>query len=386
MTEQAPAYEMNGCITAQDARSVLNTLVCEEGVGASTGELLVTAGTGMSVDVAAGEAFIEGDFAAWDGMYHTLNDGTVTKAIAAADPANARIDIVVVQIRDSQYSGVDDDGPIQVVTGVPSAVPVAPATPPSALLLAEIQVPAGATSSASYIIVDRRVVYKLCSGAQQGAIVESRQYTIPGSYTYTVPADAKRLWVRVVGASGAGGGADVTSAGQGSVGAGGAGGGYSEKMWSVGTAPGDIVPGASPSLTVGAGGVGVLGDTGGAGGSSSFNGSQSATGGNGGMLVVGVNGGTIGGGPGVGSGGDFNAPGGGGHAGFVSAGTILAPGHGGQSGMGQGGARNQISTVGFNGQNSTNGGGSGSANAASTATTRAGGNGGDGYVLIVAFR
>ena len=114
----------------------------------------------MSVNVAAGGAFIRGTQNANQGAYHVWNDGTVNLPISAADVTNGRRDLVIAQVRDSAYSGADDDARITVVTGTPAAVPADPslASFPNALVLARIAVAAGASSILTANITDLRPV------------------------------------------------------------------------------------------------------------------------------------------------------------------------------------------------------------------------------------
>jgi hypothetical protein len=102
----------------------------------------------MSVNVAAGGAFIRGTQNANQGAYHVWNDGTVNLSISAADATNGRRDLVIAQVRDAFYSGATNDARITVVTGTPAAVPVDPslASFPNALVLARITVAAGDTA------------------------------------------------------------------------------------------------------------------------------------------------------------------------------------------------------------------------------------------------
>ena len=167
---QDPSYLANGCVTAQGDRQVLSSLVCEEGIalGASGGgDLAVTqrgAGANMSVDVASGNAFVQGDTVGWQGMYHVSNDATENITIPAADPTNPRIDLIVAQVRDSQYAGATDDWSLDVVSGTAAPAPVAPATPASALVLAHVAVAASAASIVNANITDMREAYIPCSG------------------------------------------------------------------------------------------------------------------------------------------------------------------------------------------------------------------------------
>src|SRR5690606_34622714 len=84
------------------------------------------------------------------------NDAEVNKSIAAADSTNDRHDLVALCVRDSEESGSDNDGPIVVVTGIPSASPADPDLPENAIPLARVVVQANASSITSGDIVDLR--------------------------------------------------------------------------------------------------------------------------------------------------------------------------------------------------------------------------------------
>lgn len=113
---------------------------------------------GMSVDVAAGIALITGTVSAEQGPYSVYNDAAVTLSIAAADATNDRRDLVIAQVRDSSYSGADDDARLTVVTGTPDAAPVDPslASYPNALVLARVAVAANDTAITNGEITDLR--------------------------------------------------------------------------------------------------------------------------------------------------------------------------------------------------------------------------------------
>lgn len=260
---QGPAYLDEGCVTAQGDRQVLNSIVCGEGVTPGLGgELAVTergAGANMSVDVAAGNAFIAGTQASWQGMYHASNDAVKNLTIAAADPTDDRIDIVVATVRDSIYSGLDDDWILQVVTGTASPVPTPPATPDNSLVLAEVLVAAGATSIVDADITDTREYYTLCTGS--GVLLDTIVYTAGDTFDKADYPTLAYVDVEVQGSGGAGGGAAASHP---KFGAGGGSGGYCR----------GIIPeaslGASETVTVGAAGAGASGATGGNGATSSF--------------------------------------------------------------------------------------------------------------------
>lgn len=113
----------------------------------------------MSVDVAAGSAFITGTASALQGPYNMVNDAAVTLAIAAADATNPRHDLVIAQIRDNTYDGSGfRDARLTVVTGTPAASPSDPSLSayPNALVLARVTVAALASSITNANITDLR--------------------------------------------------------------------------------------------------------------------------------------------------------------------------------------------------------------------------------------
>lgn len=114
----------------------------------------------MSVNVAAGQCAILGtQNTIYQGLYSgALNDATVNLTIAAADPTNPRIDIVVASVQDAAYSGSNNQWLPQVITGTPAPSPSPPATPANSIVLAQVAVAANATSITSGNITDKRPV------------------------------------------------------------------------------------------------------------------------------------------------------------------------------------------------------------------------------------
>lgn len=165
MTETVPpAYlQASGASNAAKlARRSIAPLSFSEGVGSFNGanDLKVSergAGANMSVDVAKGGAFIQGDDTTDQGMYFVYNDGIVNKAIAAADGTNPRKDIVIAEVNDNQEGQSGDNWAISVVTGTPAGSPAEPALPPSALKLAVIDIPALDTTISNAQITDSRI-------------------------------------------------------------------------------------------------------------------------------------------------------------------------------------------------------------------------------------
>lgn len=110
----------------------------------------------MSVNVAAGKAFIDGTENANQGAYLAVNDATVNLAISASSPTNPRKDLVVAKVQDAEWSGATNSWSLAVVTGTPAASPAEPAVPANAVVLALVDVAANATSITNANITDRR--------------------------------------------------------------------------------------------------------------------------------------------------------------------------------------------------------------------------------------
>lgn len=126
------------------------------------------------------------------------------------------------------------------------------------------------------------------SGANLTSIREVQTFTSSG--TWTKPSFGTRAFVQVWGAGGAGGG--KTTAANNS-GGGGGGGAYSEGWFALSAL------GATVTVTIGAGGVGVSGSNGGVGGNTTFGSHITAYGGGGGGVDVGSGSGSGGGGGGI---------------------------------------------------------------------------------------
>lgn len=110
----------------------------------------------MSVNVAAGLAWVEGTEATTQGVYLVENDATVNKAVSAASGSNPRKDIVVVRVRDEDYSGVISAADVEVIAGTPAASPAVPATPANSMKVAEITVGQSASTVVSANILSTR--------------------------------------------------------------------------------------------------------------------------------------------------------------------------------------------------------------------------------------
>jgi len=158
-------------------RRVFDALGLQPGVY-DAGDLKVTqrgAGANMSVDVAAGRAWVRGlDSLSTQGSYHCESDAVENKVVTAAHATLPRIDQVVARVYDtSVIGGGIDTWQLEVIAGTPTsgaqasnpaganyragAVDLAAIAAPKTLIrAADIEVPAAASSIVNANIIDRR--------------------------------------------------------------------------------------------------------------------------------------------------------------------------------------------------------------------------------------
>lgn len=115
--------------------------------------LQVSPGSGLAVGVAAGSAWING--------YRYENTDALNLPLTTANGSNPRIDRVVVRL-----SQVSRSIRLAVVGGTPAATPIAPALTRTSdvyeLGIADVLIPAAATSIAANNITDTRLNTSLC--------------------------------------------------------------------------------------------------------------------------------------------------------------------------------------------------------------------------------
>jgi len=179
--------------------SSANTIRARGGVHPNLGQELVVTQAGspnMTVLVETGYASIPGTESALQGNYYVVNDAQVTLSITAAHATLARIDIVVINVRDAFYSGVSNDVQLQVIAGTPASSPVAPAAPVNAIIVAEVAVGAGVTSITNANITDVRFYMAAAGGVIHARTEATRPPTAEiseGQLVWT--RDANKLWV-----------------------------------------------------------------------------------------------------------------------------------------------------------------------------------------------
>jgi len=226
--------------SARILRKSIGVFIESEGIVTDTDWLVSerAAGVAMSVDIAVGQAYIEGTEATNQGFYYCLSEAVVNKTIAASHASLNRIDIVIARVYDAFYSGASSLWTFEVVTGTPHASPVAPALPDNSLLLATIAVDATVTTIVDADITDGRTVmvprggggvtWAVISGGTTTTYSDSGTDYEVHSYLSTSALDvltAGLVDVLLVGGGGGGGSTSTNATGGWSTTAGGGGGG-----------------------------------------------------------------------------------------------------------------------------------------------------------------
>ncbi len=155
-------------LSAATDRLVNQILFLEGVVDKAGGSFEVKQNTGTDMNVKIGSlttfdrAVVAGDLAGQGKFITEHQNSSQVLAVAASDPTNDRIDIVILRVYDDTFdSSGDDFADIEVITGTPDASPVAPALPSTAVLLAEILVQDTVTQIVNGDITDLRVEYRL---------------------------------------------------------------------------------------------------------------------------------------------------------------------------------------------------------------------------------
>ena len=199
MTIPAWAISANS-LTAETFRQGPSSLLAGAGVVGSGDYAVAQHSSGnMSVDVAAGQAWVPGTLASTAGFpanltaqtgyglpstfneqasYYGWSSGTTNLTISASNPSNPRIDLVVLAVQDAEYSGSNNQMVLQVITGTPAASPSPPSPPSSSIVLAQVAVGAGVTQILTANITDERPA----AGAIRQITPQCRVYR-NGAYT-----------------------------------------------------------------------------------------------------------------------------------------------------------------------------------------------------------
>lgn len=167
MAVQLPRFLQTKTYSAQRVRAML----ADQGGGiqngvVNAGDLLVSqkaGGANMSVDVAAGAAWVFGTTVARQGAYNAYNDAVVNLSIAANSSGNPRLDQIILRIYDTIDGGAgSDQATVEVLQGAATAGATlanragAAALPASSILLGDVLVANAAGSIVNGSIRDRR--------------------------------------------------------------------------------------------------------------------------------------------------------------------------------------------------------------------------------------
>jgi hypothetical protein len=143
--------------TADEFRDLIDAAFPEPGVvAADTGQAMAVTQTttaSMNLHVAAGYAAIPAKTGNNKYLVRARAQETVTVTAANTQP---RIDLVVVQVSDSDLGDASDTAVFTVVKGTAAASPTPPTVPAGALLLAQINVGANVTAIPNSAITDAR--------------------------------------------------------------------------------------------------------------------------------------------------------------------------------------------------------------------------------------
>lgn len=138
---------------ATDFAAYFGSLVSNGVFYATSTNLQVSPGIGLAVSVAAGSAWING--------YRYENTDDLNIPLTTANGSNPRIDRIVIRL-----SQITRSIQLAVVTGTPTATPVAPELTRTSdiyeLGIADILVPAAATLISANSITDTRLNTSLC--------------------------------------------------------------------------------------------------------------------------------------------------------------------------------------------------------------------------------
>jgi hypothetical protein len=169
MALQQPIFQENDT-TDQHAiqlRTMIRDMYTSKSGVLKLNDLLVSqrgAGANLSVDIAVGAALVPGTVVTHQGFYYCFNDAIFNLTGFTADVSNPRIVSVILKVRDSLYSGANNDAVFEAVHGTPASSPVAPDLVAlghtNYLLLANVTLAANDTSITSGEISNQTTITK----------------------------------------------------------------------------------------------------------------------------------------------------------------------------------------------------------------------------------
>jgi hypothetical protein len=198
MAIRQPLFEQNDTSdqSADIARLLIRDLVNDHSGIIQESAFQVTqraAGANNSVDVQAGGIIIPGTEVTNQGYYYAVNDSVVNIPMStAAHGSLPRIDSVVVDVRDGQYSGLNNDARITYQAGTAAASPSAPDLAAlgykNFIRLANISVPANDNTITTADITDQRITTGGRASAVGGLI------TCTSSTRPALPRPGQLIW------------------------------------------------------------------------------------------------------------------------------------------------------------------------------------------------
>lgn len=129
------ANNLNPAFAGVKQSSVTSCNVTQNGLGAN-----------MSVDISNGQVFVQPVTSTRAGCYVWTTDDVVNVPITASDATLDRIDILGIQVSDTQYGDLTNSVAPSVVTGTAAGSPVAPTIPDGFTPLAQIAVAHASTT------------------------------------------------------------------------------------------------------------------------------------------------------------------------------------------------------------------------------------------------
>jgi hypothetical protein len=152
----SPIWSQNEHYDAREDRQVLSVL-CQFTEHVARGLAVTPRGSGanMSVDVAPGMAFVQGDDATDQGFYLVVSTAAENVPLGTAPSSGTRIDVIGFRVNDPQAGG-SSGAPAELVVIAGAAGGGAPALPPSTIALAQVAVSAGQSSVVAGSITDAR--------------------------------------------------------------------------------------------------------------------------------------------------------------------------------------------------------------------------------------
>lgn len=146
--------------SAREDRALIAAMFDEGVMDLVAFEVLEDSPAAMTLEVSPGRAVVAGDdqVSPPQNSYLVEGYGTHTTATFSAPTVNPRIDLICLQVRDTDAGGATgDDAVIAVVTGSEAASPTTPTLPDTAIPLASVYLTVGMSSITQSSVTDLRV-------------------------------------------------------------------------------------------------------------------------------------------------------------------------------------------------------------------------------------